>query len=58
MIVVLTKRCVDSSALQWKPAVSSSKNGSALVTVVSYKSKVHFFPFAVQKREREEALNV
>jgi hypothetical protein len=46
---------VDSSGLQWKAAVSYSKNGNALVTVVSCKSKVRFFPFAVQKRERTGA---
>jgi hypothetical protein len=55
MIVVFPKRCVDSSGLRKKLAVSYSKNGNELVTLVSHKSKVHFFPFAVQKRERTDA---
>jgi len=49
------ERCVVSSGLRWKPAFSSSKNGNEFITLVSYKSKVHFFPFAVQKRERLSA---
>jgi hypothetical protein len=46
---------VDSSDLRWKPALSYSKNDNEVVTIVSYKSKIHFFPFAVQKRERTSA---